>query len=99
MKILADKLALIGSPVSEEDQVVTLLGSLPTSFTTIITALEARGDGMTMDYVQESLIHHEQKLKFKETMPDMQVPVAHKMQPYYLASGVKVHQSAGAVMN
>ena len=41
MKILADKLALIGSPVSEEDQVVTLLGSLPTSFTTIITALEA----------------------------------------------------------
>ena len=25
---------------------------------------------MTMDFVQELLIHHEQKLKFKETMTD-----------------------------
>ena len=68
--MLADKLALIGSPVCEKDQVVTLLGSLPTSFVTIVTALEARTDGMTMDYVQESLIHHEQRLKFKESTPD-----------------------------
>ena len=32
--MLADKPALIGSRVSEEDQVVTLLGSLTTSFAT-----------------------------------------------------------------
>ena len=69
MKMLADKLASIGAPVSEEDQVVTLLGSLPASFATTVTALEARSDGMTMDYVQESLIHHEQKLKSKEITP------------------------------
>ena len=50
MKMLADKLALIGSPVSEEDQVVTLLGCLPASFATIVTALEARCDDITMDY-------------------------------------------------
>ena len=61
MKMLADKLASIGSPVSEEDQVVTLLGSLPPSYATIVTALEARGDDMALDFVQESLIHHEQK--------------------------------------
>ena len=48
MKMLADKLALIGSLVSEEDQVVTLLGSLPTSFATIVTALEERGDGLSI---------------------------------------------------
>jgi len=53
---------------TEEDQVVTLLGSLPTSFATVLTALEAKGEDMTMDYVQESLIHHEQKLKFKSVM-------------------------------
>ncbi len=66
MKVLADKLASIGAPISDEDQVVTLLGSLPSSFTTVVTALEARSDGLTMDYVQETLVHHEQKLKSKE---------------------------------
>ena len=67
--MLADKLASIGAPVSEEDKVVTLLGSLPASFVTVVTALEARSDGLTMDYVQESLIHYEQKQKSKETTP------------------------------
>ena len=32
MKDITDKLAAIGAPISEEDQVVTLLGSLPRSF-------------------------------------------------------------------
>ena len=67
MKLLADKLASIDAPISQEDQVVTLLGSLPASYASVVTALEARGDDMTMDYVQEALIHHEQKLKFKDS--------------------------------
>jgi hypothetical protein len=41
MKDIADKLAAIGAPISEEDQVVTLLGSLPGSYATLVTALEA----------------------------------------------------------
>ena len=41
MKEVTDKLAAIGSPISEEDQVVTLLGSLPHSYATLVTALEA----------------------------------------------------------
>lgn len=45
--MLADKLASIAAPVSEEDQVVTLLGSLPPSYATIVAALEARIDDMT----------------------------------------------------
>ena len=32
MKELTDKLAAIGAPISEEDQVVTLLGSLPSDY-------------------------------------------------------------------
>lgn len=43
MKEVVDRLAAIGSPIDEEDQVVTLLGSLPRSYSTIVTALEARG--------------------------------------------------------
>ena len=42
MKELTDKLSAIGAPIAEEDQVVTLLGSLPQSYSTLVTALEAR---------------------------------------------------------
>ena len=41
MKNLTDNLAAIRAPVYEEDQVVTLLGSLPDSYSTLVTALEA----------------------------------------------------------
>ena len=41
MKDLTDRLPAIGVPISEEDQLVTLLGSLPKSYITQVTALEA----------------------------------------------------------
>ena len=59
MKELTDNLSSIGAPISEEDQVVTLLSSLPSSFSTVVTALEARVGDLTMDFVQQQLIHHE----------------------------------------
>jgi len=65
-----DKLSSIGAPISEKDQVVTLLGSLPPSFSAVVTALEARVDDLTMDFVQQQLIHHEQKLKAQEMKPE-----------------------------
>jgi len=41
MKDLIDKLATICALIDEEDQVVTVLGSLPQSYSTLVTALEA----------------------------------------------------------
>ena len=35
MKELADRLAAINAPISEEDQIVMLLGSLPSSYSTL----------------------------------------------------------------
>jgi hypothetical protein len=61
MKEITDQLAAIGSPISE-DQVVTLLGSLPPSYSTLVTALEARTDDLKFDFVQQALVHEEQKL-------------------------------------
>jgi hypothetical protein len=63
MKELTDKLAAIGSRITEEDQVVTLLGSLPVTYSTIVTALEARGDSaeLTMDFVRQALLNEELK--------------------------------------
>ena len=52
MKEITDRLAAIGAPISEEDQVVTLLGSLPPSYSTLVTALEARADDVKLSYVQ-----------------------------------------------
>ena len=63
MKEITDRLASIGAPISEEDQVVTLLGSLPPSYSTLVTALEARVDDIQLDFVQQTLIHEEQKQK------------------------------------
>ena len=63
MKELTDKLASIGAAISEEDQVVTLLGSLPPTYSTIVTALEARVDDVSLNFVQQALVHEEQKQK------------------------------------
>ena len=61
MKELTDKLAAIGAPIGEEDQVVTFLGSLPKSYATLVTAVEARVHDISLDFVQQALIHEEQK--------------------------------------
>ena len=41
---------------------VTLLGSLPRSYSTLVTALEAHCDNITLRFVQQLLIHEEQKI-------------------------------------
>ena len=63
MKEITDKLSSIGAPISKEDQVVTLLGSLPPSYSTLVTALEAcADDDLRLAYVQKALIHEEMKI-------------------------------------
>ena len=59
MEELTDKLAAIGALISQEDQVVTPLGSLPPSYSAL--ALEACVDDISLSYVQQALIHEEWK--------------------------------------
>lgn len=61
MKELTDQLGAIGSVIEEEDQIVTLLGSLPPSYATVVTALETKMDSLTLQFVQQALINEEQK--------------------------------------
>ncbi len=61
MKELTDQLGAIGAVIEEEDQIVTLLGSLPSSYATIVTALETKLDNLTLQFVQQALINEEQK--------------------------------------
>jgi len=63
MKELTDKRVAIDAPISGEDQVVTLLGSLPPSFSTLVTALEALVDDVNLKFVQYAFIYEERKQK------------------------------------
>ena len=72
-KEITDKLAAIGASISEEDQVVTLLGSLLRSYATVVTALETRVDNVQLTHVQQALIHEEQKLQTQLQSSSMEV--------------------------
>ena len=63
MKEIPNRVAAIGAPISEEDQIVMLLGSLPQSYSTLVTVLEARIDDVKLKYVHLALFNEEQKLK------------------------------------
>ncbi len=63
MKELTDRLAAIGCAISEKDQAITLLGSLPKSYSTLATALESRGDdSLSLTLVQQALKQEELKM-------------------------------------
>ena len=55
-------LAVIGDFVSEKDHVVRLLVSLPESFNTSLTTLEANLKVPKMENVIEHLLHEERKM-------------------------------------
>ena len=59
MKELTNMLAAVGSPISEEDQFLLFLGILPSKYNPLVTALEARGDDMKLQFVQQALLNEE----------------------------------------
>ena len=61
MTELFNELTVVGDNISDEDRVVYLLASLPESFDTLVTALEANNDVPKMETVIERLQHEEMK--------------------------------------
>lgn len=70
MKEVTDKIAAVGAFITEEDQVVILLGSLPKKYSTLVTALEAQGDDLSLSYTQQALIHDEHKISGSSSLTD-----------------------------
>ena len=68
MTEIFSELSIIGYKISDEDRVVYLLASLPDSFTTLVTALEASTDVPNMEVVTERLLYEEKKLIDRATM-------------------------------
>ena len=56
-------LSVIGDTVEDDNRVVYLLASLPDSYNTLVTALEANTEVPKMEVVTERLLHEEHKLK------------------------------------
>ena len=64
IKTLSEQLAAIGAQVSEEDLVMTLLMSLPSSYEHFITALESVSESeLTYDYVVAKLMNYDLRKK------------------------------------
>ena len=64
MKELGDKLTAVGAPIPEEDQIILLLNSLTSAYSTLVTALEARvdvDDKLTLNFVHTALLNEELK--------------------------------------
>ena len=68
MTELFNEMAIFGDVIEEENHVVYLLGSLPDSFNTLITALKANKDIPKMKIVTEWLLHAERKQKEKASI-------------------------------
>ena len=60
---LFNELTIVGDVIDEEDRVVYLLASLPDSFSTLVTALEANEEVPKMEVVTEQILHAERKQK------------------------------------
>ena len=56
-----DQLAAIGSPIAEEDQVMSFLGSLPSSYNPLVTTLGSQLDGVTWVDVEHAKIPDNKK--------------------------------------
>lgn len=78
MKEITDRLAAIGAPISEEDQVVTLLGSLPPSYSALVTTLESRVDMVKLSYVQQALVHEERKQQERSGLQSGMLPATNQ---------------------
>ena len=61
MTELFNGLAVLGDVINEEDKVIYLLASLPESYNTLVTALEANETVPKMETITERILHAERK--------------------------------------
>ena len=76
MSEIYDELSAIGENVSEEDRVVYLLVSLPESYSTLVTALEASAEVPSLAVVREWLLHEETKAKSRSSQQSQEEALA-----------------------
>jgi len=59
VKGVVDSLAAIGEPVSEQDQVMNLLGGLGSDYNAVVTAINIRDDKISVEAIHSMLLAFE----------------------------------------
>ena len=70
MKEVTDELQQINAEIAEEDQVMTLLNSLPRSYNSVVTTLVSQPGELNMQTVERALLHEERKMISPEETAD-----------------------------
>ncbi|XP_046856238.1 uncharacterized protein LOC124449354 [Xenia sp. Carnegie-2017] len=70
MKEITDQLAAIKASIPEDEHIVALLLSLPRSYNTLIAALTAKGDELSLDQVHQALLSEEEKRSLYKSKDD-----------------------------
>ncbi|KAG6763454.1 hypothetical protein POTOM_030871 [Populus tomentosa] len=63
VKGVADSLAAIGEPVSEQDQIMNLLGGLSSDYNAVVTAINIRDDKISVEAIHNMLLAFENQLE------------------------------------
>ncbi|KAL5539798.1 hypothetical protein UlMin_044292 [Ulmus minor] len=63
LKSFSDSLAAIGEPVSEQDQIMNLLGALGADYNAVVTSINVRDDKISIDTVHIMLLSFENRLE------------------------------------
>ncbi|KAJ9695793.1 hypothetical protein PVL29_010991 [Vitis rotundifolia] len=63
IKRAADNLVAIGEPVSEQDQVMNLLGGLGSDYNVVVTAINIRDDKISLEAIHRMLLAFEHRLE------------------------------------
>lgn len=62
LKDIVNRLTAIKAPVSEDDQLVTPLGSMQSEYETVAIALETqKPETVTLEFIQSALLNEEQE--------------------------------------
>ncbi|RVW60941.1 Retrovirus-related Pol polyprotein from transposon RE1 [Vitis vinifera] len=71
IKGAADNLAAIGEPVSEQDQVMNLLGGLGSDYNVVVTAINIRDDKISLEAIHSMLLAFEHRLEQQSSIEQM----------------------------
>ncbi|RVW27268.1 Retrovirus-related Pol polyprotein from transposon TNT 1-94 [Vitis vinifera] len=71
IKGAADNLAAIGEPVSEQDQVMNLLGGLGSDYNAVVTAINIRDDKISLEAIHSMLLAFEHRLEQQSSIEQM----------------------------
>ncbi|KAL5583603.1 hypothetical protein UlMin_016045 [Ulmus minor] len=71
IKGAADNLAAIGEPVSEQDQVIKLLGGLGSDYNAVVSTINIRDDKISLEAIHSMLLAFEHRLEQQSSIEQL----------------------------